>query len=142
MDIKLTSHTLPNLAAQWRVLALMLFAFARQLSALEKTGVRGKAAQAEQFGLWAGAALSQINRQIALLSDRELDEDETFHLNHMKGIALALLMMVMLAHKLHAGFLKLGKATARAMARGFAAPEVLEFATEALRGPVEILDPG
>ena len=146
MDRSLAPRSLQSLAAQWRVFGLLLVAFARRLVALDKSGVRGQAAEAERLSLWAGAALVQLNRQIALLSDVPKDAEAEHHFNHLKAMALALLALMMFAQKLRTDFVRRGKAAGHAMVSA-ACQHVLPFSqrdTGALiwARAVELLDPG
>ena len=142
MDAKPTPDKLQNLAAQWRVFAQLLVLYARRLVALKRAGAQNAAAEAEQLGLWAGAALAQINRQIVLMSSSEPEGESTEHLDHLKAIAICLLALLMFAQKLRADFIKLGRGLRSAGAGLAISPARLCTQDTGGGRAVVLLDPG
>ena len=142
MDAKPNSHKLHTLAAQWRVFALLLVLYARRLVTLKRAGARNAAEEAEQLGLWAGAALVQINRQIVLMSESAPDGESADDLNHLKAIAICLLAFLMFAQKLRADFIKLGRGL-RSAGGGLAIAPACLCTQDTHVGPAFVLlDPG
>ena len=91
--------TLQTLAAQWRMLGLMLVAYARKVSGLQHAAAGTAKLEAERLELWTRCMLAVLNRQVLALqaSGRELSEDERQALAHMKAMSLALLALAILA---------------------------------------------
>lgn len=103
MDISRAScFTLPQLAAKWRVLGLMLVAFARVAAAMHRADARGAREKAEALAAFAAVAVIDIHREIAALpaassaADRQAAE-------HLQVIAERLALLALLGQRLALG---------------------------------------
>ena len=97
-----TSFNIQALAAQWRMLVLMLILVGRRVSASNKIGHHDGYRQAEQMELWSRAALACLTQQLTCLQDCPLPDDpkDAHALEHLYLLATCLIGLAMLAAKM------------------------------------------
>ena len=86
--------SLLQLAAQWKLLALMAVAKARRIVRGQRLGARGALTEAQLLEAWLQMAILQVNAEIAGAPEGPLTADEQDALDLLKTIAVGLMILL------------------------------------------------
>ena len=86
--------SLLQLAAQWKLLALMAVAQARRIVRGQRLGARGALTEAQILEAWLQMAILQVNAEIAAAPEGLLPPEEQEALDLLKTIAIGLMILL------------------------------------------------
>ena len=91
--------SLLQLAAQWKLLALMAVAQARRIVRGQRLGARGALTEAQILEAWLQMAILQVNAEIAAAPEGLLPPEEQEALDLLKTIAIGLMILLVAGHR-------------------------------------------
>ena len=126
---------------KWRAVSLLLIAFARGLSRLEKTGGADAWAKTEELEITARAAAIHISWQLAELKDapQPPNEEDAKAIEHLRFLGLAMLYLALVAQNIRR--LLAGRGARRMPPLAFAAQALFAISTNSFHAP-PFLDSG